>query len=81
MSLKKITKGFSFELEIQTSNRRQDILYTLQGDEIVNVKIGSLSLYKPTMFPSPETQRMFNEAFTKNFSLSFESWTVDRKTV
>ena len=35
----------------------------------------------PTKFPSPETQRVFNEAITKIFPLSFESWTADRIAV
>ena len=40
-----------------------------------------LNLYTPTLSPSPETKRLFNEAFTKSFTSSFESLTTDRKAV
>ena len=39
------------------------------------------NLYMQTISPSPETQVMFNEAIRKGFSLSFESWTSDKKLV
>ena len=60
-SFKKITKGLGFELDLQTSNRKQDILYTNLGDNDVNVTINSISLYIPQIIPSPETQVYFNE--------------------
>ena len=80
-SFKKITKGLGFELDLRTSNRKQDILSTTLGDNDVNVTINSISLFIPQIIPSPETQVYFNEAISKTFSLSFESWTTDRKPV
>ena len=80
-SFKKITKGLGFELDLRTSNRKQYILYTTLGDADVNVTINSNSLLTPQIIPSPETQVYFNEAFSKTFTLSYESWTTDRKPV
>ena len=31
--------------------------------------------------PSPEVQKILYEAITKSFTLSYESWTTDRKPV
>ena len=58
-SFKKI-KGLGFELDLRTSNRKQDILYTTLGDNDVNVTSNSISLYIPQLIPSPETQVIFN---------------------
>ena len=80
-SLKKITKELGFELDLRTSNRKQDILYTTLDDNDVNVFIKSISLFIPQIIPSPETQYIFNEAISKTLSLSYESWTTDRKPV
>ena len=76
-----ISKSLRFELELRFSNRKQDILSSTLTDNVVNDEIANLSLYIPTIFPSPETQRMFNEAPTKNFILSYESLTTDRKPI
>ena len=51
------------------------------GVNDVNVTINSISLFIPQIIPSRETQVYFNEAFSKTFTLSFESWTTDRKPV
>ena len=80
-SFKKITKGLGFELDLRTSNRKQDILYTTLGDNDVNVTNTSISLFIPQIIPSPETQVIFNEAISKTFTLSYESWTTERKLV
>ena len=80
-SFKKITKGLGFELDLRTSNRKQDILYTTLGDNDVNVTKNNINLFIPQIIPSPETQVFFNEAISKTSSLSFESWTTDRKPV
>ena len=77
----KTTKGLGFELDLRTPNRKQDILYTTLGDNDVNVTINSISLFIPQIIPSPETQVFFTEAISKTFSLSYESWTTDRKPV
>ena len=80
-SFKKITKGVGFELDLRTSNRKRDILYATLDDEDVNVTINSISLFIPQIIPSPETQVIFNEAISQTFTLSYESWTTDRKPV
>ena len=80
-SCKKITKRVGFELDLRTSKRKQDILYKILGDNDVNVTINSISLFVPQIIPSPETQVIFNEAFSKTFILSYETWTTDRKPV
>ena len=46
-SFKKITKGLGFELDLRTSNRTRDILYTTLGDNVFNVTINSISLFVP----------------------------------
>ena len=80
-SFKKMTKGLGFELDLRTSNRKQEILYTTLGDNDVNVAINSINLFILQIIPSPETQVYFNEAISKTFTLSYESWTTDRKPV
>ena len=80
-SFKKITKGLGFELDLRTTNRKRDVLYTTLGDNVVNVMINSISLFIPQIIPSPATQVIFNEAISKTFTLSYESWTTDRKPV
>ena len=80
-SFKKITKGLGLELDIRTSNRKQEILYTTLGDNDGNVTINSINLFVPQIIPSPATQVYVDEAISKTFSLSFESWTTDRKPV
>ena len=80
-SFKKVTKGLGCELDLRTSNRKRDILYTTLDDDDVNVTINSISLFFPQLIPSPETQVFFNEAISQTFTLSFESWTTDRKPV
>ena len=64
-SFKKITKGLGFDLEIRTSSRKQDILYTSLGDSDVNVTTNSISLFVPQILPSPETQYIFNESISR----------------
>ena len=67
-SFKKIKKGLGFELELRTSNRKRDILYPILDDDDVNVTINSISLFIPQLIPSPETQVVFNEAISQNFT-------------
>ena len=78
-TFKKITKSLGFHISFKTANL-QDILYTTIGPNI-NVTINSLYLFVPTYIPSPETQLMFNDSIKNSFSLSFDSWTTDRKIV
>ena len=80
-SFKKTTKGLGFELDLRTSNRKRDILYTTLDDDDVNVTINCISLFIPQLIPSPETQVISHEAISHTFTLSYESWTTDRKPV
>ena len=80
-SFKKTTKGLGFELDLRTSNKKRDVLYTNLGDEIVNVTISNISLFVPQIIPSHETQVNFNETISNSFTLSDEFWTTDRKPV
>ena len=38
-------------------------------------------MFIPQIIPSPETQVYFNDAISKAFTLSYESWTTDCKPV
>ena len=80
-SFKKRTKELGFELELRTSNRKQDNLYTTLADNNGNVTTNSIKLYSPTLISSPETQGFFNEALTNIFTLSYQPWTADRKPI
>ena len=80
-TFKKITKGLGFELQLKTSNEKQNILYTTLGGNDVNVTINSIYLYIRSLVPSAEQQQMFNEAIRENFTLSFDAWVTDRKPV
>ena len=80
-TFKKITKGLGFELQLKTSNEKQNILYTTLGGNDVNVTINSIYLCIPSLVPSAEQQQMFNEAIRENFTLSFDAWVTDRKPV
>ena len=80
-TFKKISKGLGFELQLKTSNEKQNILYTTLGGNDVNVTIISIYLYEPSLVPSAEQQQMFNEAIRKNFTLSSDAWVTERKPV
>ena len=80
-TFKKITKGLGFELQLQTSNEKHNILYTTLGGNDVNVTINSIYLYIPSLVPFAEQQQIFNEAIRENFTLSFDAWVTDRKPV
>ena len=59
-TFKKITKGLGFELQLKTSNKKQNIIYTTLGGNDVNVTIKSIYLYKPSLVPSAVQQQFFN---------------------
>ena len=80
-TFKKITKGLGFELQLKTSNEKQDIIHTTLGGNAVNVTINSLYLYIPSLVPSPEQQQCFDESIRQSFTLSFDSWVTARKSV
>ena len=66
---RKTTKGLGFGLELKISKRERDIFYTLFRYEVFKVTNISFSSNVLTINPSPETQKVFNEAITKSFTL------------
>ena len=80
-TFKKITKGLGFELQITTSNEKQNIIYTTIGGNDVSLTINSVYLCIPSLVPSAEQQQIFNESIRRNFTLSFDDWVTDKKPV
>ena len=66
-SVKKITNGLVFELDLRKSNRKHDILYTILGDNDVNVTIKSVSLYITSITPKYTNTSIFLLSYFKNF--------------
>ena len=58
----------------------QDIVYTTLDDDI-KVNFNKLFLFVPIIIPDAKTQAMFNDSVKDSFTLSFDHWTSDRKTV
>ena len=79
--LKKITKGLGFELQLKTTNEKQNIIYTTLGGNDINVTINSIYLYILSLVPSAEQQQIFNEATRETSTLSLDAWVSDRKPV
>ena len=80
-TFKKLTKGLGCELQLKTSNEKQNIIYTTLGVNDNNVTINSIYLYIPSLAPSAEEQEIFNEAIRESFTFSFYAWVTDRKPV
>ena len=59
-------------------NDLQDIIFTTIATDI-NVTINSLYLYVPIFFPNSQTQVMFKEAIMNNYTITFDSWYIERK--
>ena len=56
---KKITKGFGLVLELITSNKQRNSLYTTTGDYKVNNTFNKFYLHIPTIIPSPKNTKVF----------------------
>ena len=78
-TFKKIPKQLGFHLTFKTTDL-QDINSTTLGDNI-KVNFDKLFFFVPKFIPDAQTQIMFNDSFKKSFTLSFDSWSTDRKTV
>ena len=76
-TFEKITKNLGFHLTFKM-NDLQDIVFTTIADDIT-VTINSLYLYVPNIVPSSETQLLFNESITNNYTITFDSWYTERK--
>ena len=78
-TFKKVTKNLGFHIMFKTANL-QDLIYTSMTDDKV-VTIISLYLYIPNLFPSLETQLMFNEATQNNYKISFDECYTGRRLI
>ena len=58
----------------------QDIIYTTLGDNL-EANLISFFLYVPILIPDDQTQSLFNDSDKNSFTLSFDSWSTDRKSV
>ena len=75
----KITKGLGFHPSIETVGLQIFEYTTLPEATVVIVTINNLHFFVPMLVPSPETQSNFNNSLENSFTLSFESWTTDRR--
>ena len=78
-TFEKVTKQLGFNLTWKTADL-QDIIYTTLGDDF-KVNFNKLFLFMPIFIPDAQTEAMFNDSFKDIFTLSFDHWTSDRKTV
>ena len=78
-TFKKITKQLGFQLTLKTTDL-QDILYEILGDNF-KVIFDKLFSFVPIFIPNAQRQIMFNDSIKNSFTLSFDSWTSERKTV
>ena len=58
----------------------QDIIYTTLVDNI-KVNFDKLFLYVPIFIPDAQTEIRFNDSIENSFTLLFDSWSTDRKTL
>ena len=77
--LLKITKQLGFHPTLKTADL-QDNIYTTLGDNI-RLNFVELISYVPIFIPDAQTQIMFIDSIKNSFTLSFGSWSTDRKTV
>ena len=54
---------------------------TLPQATIFNISFGNLHLSVPTSIPNPETQVFLNESIKNSCTVSFDSWSTDKKVV
>ena len=66
---------------MKTSRMKQSNIHTTSGVDDIKVRIRSLHLCIPTLNPNAQTQLFFNESFRKSFTLSFDPWSTDKKSV
>ena len=73
------TKRLGFHLTFKTTDL-QDIIYTIPGDNI-QVTFDKIFLFVTKFIPGAQTQIMFRDSIKNRFTVSFDSWNTDRKTV
>ena len=59
-------------------NDLQDIVFTTIATDTI-VTTNSLLLYVPVLIPNTQTQVMFNESIMNNYTITFDSWYIERK--
>ena len=77
-TIEKITKYLGLHLNLKTAEI-QDFFKKTIGDHI-DKSPNTLYLYVLVFNPDPATQS-FKESITNSFTLTFESWTTERRTV
>ena len=77
-AFKIVTKGLALHITLKTADLHKFLITKIGVDNIVRME--SLQLFVSTNTPNPETHIMFNNSIKKCFTLSFDSWTTDRKT-
>ena len=75
----KNTKFLGFQKNLQTADLQDLICTTIGVDNDLTIPI--LYLYLIACIRDPETLRMFNESIKNWFTLTFDSWTIDRQTI
>ena len=75
----KITKKLVFHKVFQTGDLQNIVFTKLAEATIIIVTFDNLHLFVPTIIPSLVLQVNFNEYVNNSFTISFGSWTKDRK--
>ena len=78
-TFKKFSKQLGFHLTFKIVDV-QDIIYTKLSD-IIKVIFDKLFSYLPIFIPDAQTQIKFIDSNRNSFTLLFDSWSTDRKTV
>ena len=78
-SFENATKNLGWHLNLKTVDI-QDPIYTTIADRI-DIELNTLYLYVPVYIPEAATQTIFNESVKISFTLTFDSWTTDTRTV
>ena len=76
-TFKKTTKNLGFHLTFKMNDIQHIIFTTIAGDIIVT--ISSLYLFVPVLIPYTETQVMFNESIKNIYTITYDSWSTERK--
>ena len=74
-----ITKQLGFQLNLKTADL-QNIIFKTLGDNI-KVRFDKFFFFVPVFVLDAQTQIMFNDSIKDSFTLWFDSWTSEMKTV
>ena len=78
-TFKKITKHLGVHSTFKLADL-QGIIYITLGDN-VKVNFDKSFFYIPIFIPNAQIQLLFDDCFKSSFTLSFDSWSTDGKTV